>query len=142
MKSKKIYSIDNMPIALFDSILKTGNYSLLEGVKESEKEKQWIKVFDEYLVEFGINEAYKKYLQLQSEAIDLYNDAYNKGQKYKATLAEVKTRQAEEALIDTKGGSFDLSVAMVSKFMGFRVDPKTTTVKEFYYYLKMANSTR
>lgn len=140
MKSKKDYSIANFPIGLFMQIMQTGNVSLIDAPARKQADV-WAKIYDEYIEAYGISESYQSYLDLKGTAIDLYFKAFCQGQKHFATLAEVKERQAEAVLMETTGQSFDVMLASVSKFMGFRVDPATTSVKEFFSYVELMQKT-
>ena len=126
------YSIDNMPIKLFDDVSRTQDFTLLNC---KDAKKQWTKVYNEYIERFGLPKNFERYLELMSEALELYYDSMN-GERYKYTLAQVKHKQANDLM---KGQSADIHkrAAQLSKFMGFKVDVNTTTVSEFYNYSKL-----
>lgn len=130
-KGLKYDSIDNMPIAVFSKIMRTGDFSEIG-------EQVWIKIFDEYIDAFGLGE-YESYLRLQQEAVKNYFLAYCKGQMHLVTIAELKERQAEEMISETDSLSLEKAAAAVSKFMGFRVNVAEVSVKEFYTYIKLMN---
>jgi hypothetical protein len=66
-----------------------------------------------------------------------YKQAYLEGKMWLLSVAEVERRKAMEYVSDKKGASFASVVAQVSKGMGFRVDPNSTSVLEFYSYVKL-----
>ena len=130
-------SIKTLPVATFQEILATGNYRLLGPGTDAQLETAWASIFDEYIKEFGLSESYKSYVRHMAKAIAYYNKAYNQGYKFAITLAEVEKAKAKMQLVESTGNGFTMLVAQVSKGMGFRVDPNSTSVAEFYSYLKL-----
>ncbi len=130
-------SIKDLPIAVFQEILETGNLSLLGHGTAKELEAAWATIFDEFIQHFGLSDGYKSYMRHQQKAVELYAKAYTKNQLWLLAVAKVEEAKAKDALSGGEGGGFALAVAQVSKAMGFRVDPKNTTTFEFYSYIKL-----
>ena len=128
-----------MPVAIFSKIMRTGNVSMIGKGSAAELEKAWIEIFDEYLEAFGLGE-YEQYLKLQQEATRLYFKAYCQGQMHLVTIAELKQREAELVISSNDSLSLEKAAAVVSKFMGFRVNPAEVSVKEFYTYLQLSSN--
>ena len=142
LRAKYYDSIDNCPIAIFNSILKSKDVKFLTikgKAKIKTLQKAWEKIFNEYLEEYGLPEKYKKYLELNITASKLYNEAYNKNQRHKKTLAKVRELEAEEIFKDQKEEDFDLLVAKIEKNQGFNIDPYSVSVRKFYSYVKLLN---
>ena len=80
-----------------------------------------------------------RYLQLNILAIRLYYEAYSNNQRHKKTLAKVKELEANALLKEHVKEDFNVLCAMISKYQGYRVDPKSTSVREFYSYIELIN---
>lgn len=130
-------SIHNCTLYAFDRALSTGDMEVIHisGKFDPEKAKTcWAKIFNEYISEFGLPEAYSRYLKLMIKACKLYSDAYNKSKRHLIVNAKIKHAQANKE-IQGVGESINKTVARVSKFMGMQIDVKSVTVLEFYSYL-------
>lgn len=129
-------SIDNLPIWNYNKILESGNFEKY-GVKSK---KIWEQIEKEFFYKIGYNEKYFEILRIRA------NIVLNKAKYYKTknsslkTLISIEKAKLEQILGEKKASEFSLMVASLSKFMGFKIDVKTTTVSEFYSYLKIANN--
>jgi hypothetical protein len=141
-KPKTYTSIDDCPIGVFNKILKDGNLERLT-IKGKAKAKQlneaWHNIYDEYLRLYGIPEQFKKYAELKMQAGELYAQSLQKGQVWKRALYELKNEEAEATIKEGESVEFEKVLAMTSKKSGFRIDPNTMSVREFYGYLKLEN---
>jgi hypothetical protein len=134
-------SIDTLPVYLFDQINKTGKLDLLIKGKPAKKlpdlEKIWEKIYDEFIAEFGMSELFLSYLAQMCAAIQHYKKAFIDGDRVQLNFARIKMRDAEQIFSQNSKAPNNI-YAIVSKFMGFRVDPMVTPTREFYQYLKLA----
>lgn len=137
LKPNRYNSIDNTPIGIFIQILETDNTSLLGGFNIA---KRWEYIFNEYINYYDLSKEYKQYLNLQQQVIKLYYKAYIKGERHNKTLAKIKQLEANELMQGQIKPDFKVVAASVSKFMAYRIDTGTTSVKEFYSYLKLMHS--
>ena len=140
MSTKATYheSIHTLPIGRFMRVMQKGDLQALaiEGKPSGEElKKAWDRVLNEQIEEFGIPKQYRQYLQLLSKACIHRANAYLKGQKHEKAYAKIAEAEAELIGNDGQAVSFSKQIAAISKKMGFRVDPNTTTVFEFYSYL-------
>ena len=139
----KLYkSIDELPIWNFEKINKTSDLGYLyseyqEKPKIDNLDDVWEAIYNEFIKEFGLSQYFLDWLNLRLQALELYREAYVEGEKYKRVLAKVKEAEADE-LMSSNSTQDNNVYAIVSKSMGFRVDPKQVSVKEFYQYLKLA----
>lgn len=139
-------SIDNLPVYYFDQINKTGDYSLLvktksKKINQIELEKTWEKIYNEFIKEFGISEQLLKYIKLMKEAIQHYEDAYVNGNRVSLNFAKVAEFEAEQ-IFKQASESPNNVYAIVSKGMGFRINPLEISTREFYNYLKLISTTK
>jgi hypothetical protein len=137
-------SIDELPIYNFDMIRKTNDFRYLyktndiEKIKKDESlEKQWEIIFNEYINEFGLSENYKIHLMFLQDAINHYNNAYNKGQTHEITFAKIAELKAEELMKQGENKTLGELSALIAKKMGFRINIKEISVREFYNYIKI-----
>ena len=132
-------SINNLPMYNFDVINNTGDFSylLIEKVNIN-LENVWAKIYNEYIEEFGIPENYKTYIFLQIEALNIYQKAYSENKKHLLTLAEVKDKESITYL--SENVKLSETSAILSKYMGYRINPAEISVKEFMSYIKLAEN--
>lgn len=141
-KPKYYNSIHNCPVSVFSEIQRTGNISALHisGNKDNHLFfVAWSSIMNEFIAEFGLNNAYQQYLKLMAKVVNLNYDIYIKGHKWKKIKAKSKEAQAKSMIATDHSVSISEVIADISKQMGFRVDPQTTTVFEFYGYIKHLN---
>jgi len=131
-------TIEELPIYNFNKIIKEGNLSFLlkSGVITDEADFIWENIIDEFTKYVGFSKSYEDYMRFKKEEALLICQAYLEDKKYLLNFARVAAIQAEESLGKNEE-DFEKSVALVSKYMGFRVNTKETTVKEFYSYVKI-----
>ena len=138
IKSDCYDSIHNLPIGIFQQIIKTGNHSLLiKKGKENDKylSDKWHRIYDEFLKEFGVPDQYKQYIKLKLKWAKEIERVWLKGEKWRLSFADIAKMEAEQ-LINNIESDFTETLAYVSKGMSFRVNPNTVTVYEFYSYVK------
>lgn len=135
-------SIDNCPLLAWQEVSKTGKHHAIHkgGIYSGKKAKAaWVKIFDEYLKEFGIPYMYKTYLKNMVWAMDELARSYNK-EKWLRPIAQIREAQAIALLSTGPNVPFSDQVARVSKGMGFQIDPAKTTVAQFYGYVNSLKS--
>jgi hypothetical protein len=94
------------------------------------------KLMDEYTKEFGINEHLLNVLEKQIAIAKLKAD-FMSGSGGNLTLIEVAELELAELVRGVNGMGFHEVKAILEKQMGFRIDPKITTVMEYYSYIKL-----
>lgn len=127
-------SIDTLPIYNYNKIVESGNFELY-GVKSLE---DWQIIEREFFDEIGYSEKYFEILRIKTDLVMTKANYYKTNNKALKTLIEVKKAKLRQTVGEQVGGDFDLMIAQVSKFMGFRIDVKKVSVKEFYSYIKLA----
>jgi len=138
IKSDCYDSIHNLPIGIFQKIIKTGNHSLLiKKGKESDKflSKKWHQIYDEFLKEFGVPDQYRQYIKLKLKWAKEVERVWLKGERWRQPRVDIAKHEAKQ-LITGIESDFAETLAYVSKGMSFRVNPNTVTVYEFYSYVK------
>jgi hypothetical protein len=137
-------SIHNLPIFYFDIINKTHDYShlVVKGQKKGNVnlEKVWIRIYDEYLDHFGLDETYENWMLFRKEAIRLYTQAYLEDQHHLIPLAQAKELEAKEMMSEIDGEDLNVTLARLSRVYGYRMDPMSITVVEYFSLIKDAES--
>ena len=131
-------NIEELPIYNFNKVLETGDlkWIVASGDITHTANVVWDTIIDEYSEYVGFSQSYIDYMAFSKKAALLTIQAYLEDKRHLITFAKVAQQQADAALGETEN-DFEKSVAIVSKYMGYRVDAKKTSVKEFYSIIKL-----
>lgn len=148
-KHKYFDSIDNLPVWNywkisetddFKYLIDTDDYSQKLRISKSKSLKIWDKITSEYMDFFGINNTYKEILMLNREVI-LNEYAW---ESRREPIARVYAREAKKQLEEFEKNMLNIKpqnqVFYIEKEMGFRVDSRKMSVKEFYSYVTNINT--
>lgn len=97
----------------------------------------WVKLYDEYLQKFGLNDRYKKYLDLIRKKAILQAEYVIKKDKFKLTeieITEAKLKDLEVYFGD--GQKIEVILTWVSMWLGYKIDQRNTTVTEYFTILE------
>jgi len=136
----KLYnSIEEMPVYnWFKCIdLKDYSYCAIDKINvDLEKCKEaFSNLYNEFLDTFGINESLKQVIELQNEITILKIDKVLTENNSLQTFIELKQIELDE-LINVKSEKTKTYKVEIEKFLGFRLNEKEVTVKEYYEYLE------
>lgn len=135
-------SIDTCPIGVFQSILKGADLSKLTTKgkpKAKQLAKAWETIYDEYLRLYGIPKGFQDYCNKKIQAGEMFILSLQDGQRWKRAIYEMINEEAESAIESQHTEEFEKVLAYTSKKIGFRLNPKEITVREFYGYLTLSN---
>lgn len=109
-------------------------------IKEGEK-PQLIKIYkklaSDYINDFGISREYKFILRKQKE-IMLYKLKYIKTEDAMLlTMIQIAEEQLRERTDENGSGDNYKTKAKIEEQLGFRIDPKTTSVKEYQGFINL-----
>jgi len=138
MIGKYYTSIHSCPVSVWQDVTKTGDLSKLRRggwYRQKKAKAAWAKIYNEYLAEFGLPNAYKTYLQEMGRAAWEYGKAVN-GEPWLMPIAQIREAQAKGHISGLPPTKFSKVLADVSKGMGFQIDPEKTTVAQFFGYVK------
>ncbi len=141
-KRYKTYtSISNIPIGVFSEVLSSGNLGMLvlKGNPSIMHLAQvWEIIYNEYLQLFGIPENFRQFALHKKKAGKLWQDVFVKGLAWKKPLAQVQDLKAESYLKESEVGEVTIEQVMaeMGKRVGFYLNPRVVTVKEYYGYKK------
>lgn len=145
-KAPKYYeSIDTLPVFNWFKVIETGDLKNLvknphevspRRVRENELAILWHKIYSQFIDTFGIDDTYREILELRIE-IDYYkNQMILDEDRSIINFVRRAERQLQSLLEESQKAKFDLTAVYVEKYMQFRIDQRTTNVKEYYGYLK------
>lgn len=130
-------SIYTLPIAIFNQIIETSDYSLLvtKGkLSKSEAYKIWFNIYNEFLETFGTPKQYQEYVRLMRKWRDEIIRVSN-GEKWRQSFAKIALNEANLVMKEVEN-NFYKTLTYVSQLQGYPIDPMRTSVYMFYAYLK------
>ena len=145
-KKLELYTtIEDLPIGNFQRIMKEGDLKhMIQKGKFKKKhipqlEKAWINCYNQYLQTFGLNKMYLLVLEQEEKIAKLICDRWIKDLKHLNGIIKHEEQVLKEMVLPTKGvkKSFEEDLAIIQKHNGFVIDPKKTSVKMFFTYVKM-----
>jgi hypothetical protein len=145
-KKLELYTtIEDLPIGNFQRIMKEGDlkYMIQKGKFKKKHlpklEKAWINCYNQYLQTFGLNKMYLLVLEQEEKIAKLICDRWIKDLKHLNGIIKHEEQVLKEMVLPTKGvkKSFEEDLAIIQKHNGFVIDPKKTSVKMFFTYVKM-----
>jgi len=98
--------------------------------------QKWKDLYNEYILEFGINERYKDYLNKRREIAILKCDQVITDDKTIETFIEIKEIDLKEMLDSKEQARFIDVLTTIEKFIGFPVDSRCVSVLKYYSYLR------
>jgi hypothetical protein len=97
----------------------------------------WCKLYDEYLTTFGLNRSYEKYLLAVKKKAILQAEYVITKERFKLTEIEIqnaKIKSLEYYFGD--GQRIEVILLYLSKFIGYKIDRKKTSVLEYFTLLE------
>ena len=132
-------SIDEMP--LYNWI--RCNDGKLEYTRKEKKGNKiqdvynWKKLYNEYLKDFGLDVRYKKYLEAQKKRALLQSEYVITKERFKLTEIEIESQKIQDLEMHFAGGKkIEVILTWLGMFLGYKLDQKTTTVKEYFVILE------
>ena len=142
MEFKRYEHIDDMPLFNWRKVQEDQDYryTRLEDIYKGEEEPEdylaWDKVYESFLETFGVSEYYTRILELrlqkaiaQCDLVITEDRSHNNFiKRYDREITELMNRDNDMTLGDC--------ISYVSKWQGYPVQQKKTTVREFYETLE------
>ena len=131
------------PVYIWNKVHETSDLSwLLVKRKKLNKKlseflsKVWEDIYNQYLAEFGWSDIFLDIVAKRKEIIELKMELISTGDRTNLTWIAL----AEEELIELKEGigkgGFMQSKMAIERTLRFQINAHTTSIKEFYSYLK------
>lgn len=132
-------SIDEMPLYNWIKC----NDGKLEYTRKGKKGNgdqdylNWKSLYNEYLDVFGLDTRYKKYLKAQRKKALLQSEYIITKEKFKLTEIEIQAQRIKDLeMYFGEGKQIEVILTWLGMFLGYKVDQKTTTVKEYFIILE------
>jgi hypothetical protein len=105
----------------------------LNAIENAKDEFYWTLLFDEYIKRYGLGKIYKKWIDLAAKKSILESDFVLTRNKFRLTEIEIQEAKIKSMLENKgEGTSIEKSLIHLSKWMGYRLNEKEVTVKEFF----------
>ena len=140
-------SIENIPIGVWDKIHINNDLTLLAKNQEQKKFKTnvlvnaWEKINDEFLEEFGLPEEFERQLDLKRRAAEFQAKYIIEGKRHYLTHAEITLSEISN-FSQRKKIKLGETLSLLMKHYQFKIDEKTTTVKEYFHLAKTITNGR
>lgn len=97
----------------------------------------WDSLYDQYIKRFGLGKMYKRLLSVMKDKALIECDFVLTRDRFKLTELEIKEAELKQ-MIDTNntGMSIDQALIYLSKWIGYRLNPREITVTEYFNILK------
>lgn len=132
-------SIRELSIHTWNEILDTGDLTKLyregEGIYTDRLDEVWVDLQEQHLKEFGISNEMKAHEQLMLKLARLQLKYLFTGDRSLLNLIEVAKHQLEQRS-NVRGMAFGKQLVHARKFVGHAIDPKNTSVYEWFHILK------
>ena len=102
-------------------------------IKGVDLDEAWCRVNDDYIERFGLHKLYKRLLAKMKEKAMLELEFVITGNRF--NLTELSIAEAElKSMLSNRGEGVGIREALVplSKWIGYRINPKEFTVMEFF----------
>lgn len=140
-------SIEDMPIYNWFKVNSTGDlrFCLIKHKSKYDnlKAKQsFDALYTEYIDTFGIGESYKKVLELKAHIIDLKIDRQIMDDPFIDNWINIAEIDLAELNAQTNKTNTNEVKVHLEKYLGFRLNEKEVSVKEYYTYLNVMATDR
>ena len=103
-----------------------------EGNEENDIEA-WQKIYDSYILEYGLSDMYKKLLNAMRKKALLEVDFIITRERFKLTEIEMQIANLDAMLMNKGSGiTIEQSLIHLSKWLGSWVNVKTITTREYF----------
>lgn len=139
MQDEYYTSIENLPIYNWFAIQKSNDViSLLkvQRVVNEDERKELTQVFEfiwrEFVDAFGVSDTMRSVLELRRDILVETCDMYLNNDRSRLTFINIKKKELEKILNTQETKGIDNTKGYVEKYLGFRLNSKEVTVKEYY----------
>ena len=144
-KPLKYYTgIDELPVRNWFKITETDDISHLlihkRDITPSEKDtlmEAFENIYAQFIDAFGVNEVLLRVMELKRDITVLKLDMAITGNTSKITFIELKEEELRRIVSDSETHRSDNIKSYVDKFMGFYIDERTVSVRDYYGYIEL-----
>lgn len=137
-KPKYYESIETLPAWNWFKISETNDLSYLcFGKQPKNLQEIWSKITFEFIEYFGISPHMKQVFETQRKILQLETRVALENRKDLTALIEIESSKLKKLSEKENEKKINTVVPFVSKQMGFHIDTKKISTKDFFEYLKM-----
>jgi len=114
-------------------------YTKIDIKRESKKKDDylaWEMVYDAFLLSFGLGKDYERIMALRIEIAEAECDMVIEDNNFLRNKIKMLRRELEELMEKPVENDLDSCLIHLSKWMGYKIDEKTTTYWEFNKMLR------
>jgi hypothetical protein len=144
IKLEHYKSISDLPIYNWFKIHETNDLKYLliapskVGFRRSkELNEAFSLIYDEFIDTFGVSDDLRKITELRRDIRILEIDMYLENDLSKETFIDIKKAEIDAIINSKEKDRLNDVKGYVEKYMGFHLDERTTTVKDYYTYIKI-----
>lgn len=131
-------SIDELPIYNWFKCIDKKEYTYvvkLGNATDDECKEQFSKLYEEYIDTFGISQQLQGIIEKQNEILVLKIDKVLTEDRTLQFFIDMKELELKD-LMEVKQTGINKNKVLIEKYLGFRLNEKEVTVKEYYEYLE------
>jgi hypothetical protein len=137
------YDSLDAPVFIWHKVHETRDLSWLlvkrqkvSGLILSRLEKAWVRIYDEYLEEFGKSEEFMMVKRKEAEISCMQVELILTGDRTLETFIEIAQQELNELRGEMGKGDFMESKIALETKLKFQINLMNTSIREFYSYLK------
>lgn len=146
MPKVELYDSLDAPVYVWDKIHSGGDMSCLIVNKKKVKsvpithlQEAFDRMYNEYIEEFGFGESFKSIKMKEIEIARLKCRLIQTDDRAYETEIEIAELELDELKKELAGSKLSEIKIGIEKKMGFQLNMMTTSIREFYMYLKAVN---
>lgn len=130
-----------LPVYIWWEMLKKKDYSLLLkwGYYAPNGEKVWERLQNDFIDEFGIDDNFQKILKAQIEIEEYKNNMVLTGDTSDQIFVDILEIELNKLIGVKKTGTHRGVTIAMEKYLGFRLNPKTVSTRDYYHYVNEIN---
>jgi hypothetical protein len=121
----------------FNYLYKLDNYKIIPKYATSDTIEKWHNLYQQYIDDIGVNDNYIDYLRLVKRLVIAKCDYAITKDRFLLNEIRMLETDIEETKTDGKPVTFGETTAVLSKYLGFRLDVKQISVLEYYNYINL-----
>ena len=136
-------SIEELPIWNWWKVSETGNFIYLKKLDYYDSEdyslegyELWLKLQNEYIEEFGIDENFQKILRLKKKWIEKRTKYVTEGDRFALMESEIVELDLQEYEQIGQKMDKDSTIITLEEKLGRNIDERRLSVKKYYKYIK------
>ena len=130
IEGKTVVNARKWVVWLLSFVYKRGKFTTENDLKA------WEKIYDSYLAEFGLGDDYEYLLDLKQRITEVNLDIAISGDKFLLNKSRRLQEELDEFIARPSEGDTDTAIVYLSKWLGYNLNQKEVTVREFYKMLR------